>query len=360
MAASEDQVVQTELIPDPLETVNGLEGDEPPPELREGKKPRSAPRAIHFALTLNNPTTSIPEDNWAEHADPFELFDKHLMRYLIYQLEVGASGTRHLQIYIQFVERQYLTAVKKMAPFSRAHIEICRATPAKNIAYCSKAEGRVAGPWKWGRPLNQGERYDLRDVATRVFHNPAFSPADEAPEICLKYSTGLKYLKEQALRKARGNEFRRPCILVYCGPSGCGKSSFAYRTDPELYSVPHHEGASLWFDGYSGQRTILFDDFYGGVAYSHWLRILDGYPFQLQVKGGFVWLNHFTTIITSNVSPEHWYKPEIQSPAYAMVRRLREFGSVFLFNTETNSFEPYEVQEKPIQLISQGVSSFYC
>ena len=47
-----------------------------------------------------------------------------------------------------------------------------------------------------------------------------------------------------------------------------------------------------WFDGYIGQDTAIFDDFRAsGNRFSYILRIIDRYPMDVPVKGGFVYWN---------------------------------------------------------------------
>ena len=47
-----------------------------------------------------------------------------------------------------------------------------------------------------------------------------------------------------------------------------------------------------WFDGYDGQDTAIFDDFRAsGNRFSYILRLIDRYPMDVPVKGGFVYWN---------------------------------------------------------------------
>jgi len=94
--------------------------------------------------------------------------------------------------------------------------------------------------------------------------------------------------------------------LVYCGAAGTGKSRLAYEQFPDLYELPI--GKDLWFDGYQGQETVLFDDFDGQYPLSQLLKLFDNYYIrQVPIKGGFVWFNPKRIIITSNYNPQDWY-----------------------------------------------------
>lgn len=61
----------------------------------------------------------------------------------------------------------------------------------------------------------------------------------------------------------------------------------------------------MWFDGYVGQTRVIFDDFRPWWCEFSWLlRLLDRYPIQVPVKGGFVNFIPEEIIITTNKSPE--------------------------------------------------------
>lgn len=66
-----------------------------------------------------------------------------------------------------------------------------------------------------------------------------------------------------------------------------------------MCTKPNADG-NLWLDGYHGQKTIIFDEFYGWIKYDLLLRICDRYPLQLPIKGGFVQCQATTFVFTSN------------------------------------------------------------
>jgi len=95
-------------------------------------------------------------------------------------------------------------------------------------------------------------------------------------------------------------------LYIYCGDAGTGKSRLAYEQFPDLYELPI--GKDLWFDGYGGQETVLFDDFDGQYPLSQLLKLTDNYYIrQVPIKGGHVWFNPKRIIITSNYNPCDWY-----------------------------------------------------
>ena len=81
-----------------------------------------------------------------------------------------------------------------------------------------------------------------------------------------------------------------------------------------------------WFDGYYGQSNALFDDFDGQhPSITMMLQILDRYPLQAPVKGGFVNWTPTTIYITTNLPFEEWYPDAHAVHREALRRRVTEF-----------------------------------
>lgn len=85
----------------------------------------------------------------------------------------------------------------------------------------------------------------------------------------------------------------------------------------------------MWFDGYEGQDDVLMDDYQCSMLdREFFLRLLDRYPMQVPVKGGFVEWRPKRIIITSNHNPIDWYASE-QNICDAAVQR--RFDGIFEF-----------------------------
>lgn len=70
------------------------------------------------------------------------------------------------------------------------------------------------------------------------------------------------------------------------GASGCGKSSTARKLYPDAYI----KNCNKWFDGYSGEKSIIMDDVDDNHAcLGHHLKIwTDHYGCRFEIKGGSV------------------------------------------------------------------------
>lgn len=146
--------------------------------------------------------------------------------------------------------------------------------------------------------------------------------------MAFKYTKAINAAR-QALAKPRDKNIA-PTIEIYWGESGTGKTRKALDDNPDAYILTKPNGNNtVWWDNYTGQTCVIFDEFYGWVSYDFLLRVLDRYPLQVQVKGDFVQLTATKFVITSNKPWEEWY-PNVQDKS-ALKRRIQEFGTVTHF-----------------------------
>lgn len=209
------------------------------------------------------------------------------------------TGTPHLHFQTTFRGAKRHNGLKKLLP--RANIGFTRNLKAA-IDYCKKKSEFV----EIGKP-EQGRRTDLREACALVIQEDGLQLlADEMPEMFARYGRGLKDLR---MFQNRQKGYVHIEVDVSIGEPDSGKSRLAWDTDPDLYEVPDAEGLMgiVWFDGYDGHRTILFDEFCGQIPYRKMCRLLDGYPMKLQTKGGFCNKRWTRVFITSNVPFEDWY-----------------------------------------------------
>jgi hypothetical protein len=111
-------------------------------------------------------------------------------------------------------------------------------------------------------------------------------------------------------------------VVVYYGPTGTGKTRAVMDNLPSPDDLWTYSGDG-WFDGYDGHKIVLFDDFSGSeFKISFLLRLLDRYPMQVRIKGGFVNWCPEEIYITSNLNPDQWYPNAHQEHIDALKRRL--------------------------------------
>lgn len=271
-------------------------------------------RSIRWCFTLNNPTG---EDVVAIEG----LCDSGVCTYVGFGREVGANGTPHLQGYLEFTKKKTLGGIRQARYwFARAHWEVARGTPKENITYCSK-DGEFRS---FGCVSQQGARTDIKRFVDEVKAGSSLREvALRNPELYCRYRGGLRDLANWSDVSGR----KQPRIIYIWGPPGTGKSKYAFGSDSEsCWSYP----GNGWFDGYDGQRTVIFDDFdddqnpIKGMSIGLMLKILDRYPMDVAVKGGFVKWRPEKIIITSNRRFEHLYSNCQPSQHAALSRRVKE------------------------------------
>jgi len=276
-------------------------------------------RARGWCFTINNPIgldgytghlhgnlveQQITEDQVFSHVEIAPL--QKASSYLITQLEIGDNGTLHFQGYVYLEGRgKTLSAIKSLSP--RAHFEIAKGTPADNTKYCSKREGRIAGPFKSGKPPQQGKRSDLETVAQEVLDGACIrTVACSHPSTYIRYHKGISAL-QFACDAGRPRE--DVMVVFIFGPTGVGKTTEIEASFPDYYpKMKCKQGSEEWFDGYFGQEVIIWDEFYGQCPWSTMLKLADKTPLALPIKGNFVWCRAKFVIFISNSKPQDVYK----------------------------------------------------
>lgn len=221
------------------------------------------------------------------------------IEYLVFQIErCPDTGRLHAQCYCEFDKAYSQPRVKEILG-NETHFQRRRGSQAQAIEYCRKEETRIQGPWEFGVKKCQGERNDLTEVVDAVRKGGIQLAVELLPEMYIKFGRGIeKY--DFMIHKPLAWVKKEVTLIV--GPTDIGKSRYVREHNPSLYSL-----LGEWFDGYTGEDTLLIEDYNGHQYDRTWLlQLLDGYPMRLEVKHGSVW-NHFTKIyITSNIAPHLW------------------------------------------------------
>lgn len=280
-------------------------------------------QAIHWCWTWN--ASAEDSDDWAAAVDPpVDLWDAGEMAYLVYQVEKGEHV--HLQGYLALLKKKRLAQVEKLLG-GHVHLERARGRPDQAAAYCKKDDSRLAGPWEWGTAPDSRGKKSMTSLAVDSIKAGATlsAVAAEHSEAWVRSSRGLTSL---AYMLRPSPAWREVTTHVLWGPTGVGKTRTAFESTGELPKPYFVVMPATWWDGYEGQDSIIFDDFYGQIRLADMLRYLDGYPLQLPVKGGFTHAQWTKVWITSNCEPADWWKGSGDSiPAEAraaLMRRIHE------------------------------------
>lgn len=211
-------------------------------------------------------------------------YDKYVescsAQYVIIGLEVCPKTKRpHHQGFVYFTgERFSIKGVAKQ--LGGAHVEKCIGNLDQNCDYCIK-DDKVT---EYGNKPKQGFRTDLEAIKEDLLQGKT-SVDDicvEKPFVFHQYGRTLNKLEDIALRR----KFRSWMTKGewYFGDSGTGKSHKAFEDfhPSSHYVFPNDNG---WWDGYTGQETVIINEFRGGIAYAELLDLLDKYPKTVRRRG---------------------------------------------------------------------------
>lgn len=269
-----------------------------------------------WCFTINNPT------------GPVVFHDS--MHYLVYQLEKGEEETPHYQGFVQFKSARYFNGVRTLLG-QNPHLEYRRGTAQEARDYCKKSEGRVKGPFEYGKLIapGAGSRTDIVEFRDAIQQGKRKRDlVEDMPAAMQRYAKF--YLTVDYITRPMSDH--REVILFY-GPTGVGKTKTVYKAWDKLdyWTMPLTNG-TMWFDDYDGQERALFDDFagkYSHVSLVNLLRLLHEYPERVPVKGGHVWWNPKLIAITTNIHPNDWYDyTNRNEQRLALKRRIKK---VFIF-----------------------------
>lgn len=300
-------------------------------------------RNRNWVVTLNNPageSASILE----HHAFCRLLFSNaEKIVYSIFQIERGENGTLHAQGYIQFHHPQSLSGVRSLIS-PRGHYEVRRGSHSQAKDYASKEESRVHDPEEFGEEVDaQGARSDLCAIKALLdAGTPMVDVAQSHFGSWVRYHRSFsRYVTLIQPQRNFATE-----ALVFWGPSGSGKSRRAQELAGEdSYWLPKPNSGRAFWDGYSGQTTVVIDEFYGWLPFDFMLRLLDRYPLRVENKGSSVNFVSRKIIFTSNQCPSRWYRKGLRS----LRRRLSgSLGAVFLIEADGSDPVPYDLPEDPI------------
>ena len=236
----------------------------------------------------------------------YQLLDN--MKYLAYGVETCPTTKRtHHQGFVVF-KNQLSTSTKGLNKIGsmvggNAHVEPMRGSLQSNETYCSKQSELV----EFGTRPAQGDRSDLKAVVDRIA-----SGETTADQICIDdpvyyhmYGRTLSKAEDIAARKRYRTEMTEG--VWYWGPSGVGKSHKAFENfDPETCYVKCL--TDEWWDGYTGQETVILNEFRGNIPYSELLALVDKWPHTVKRRNRepMPFVSRFV-VVTSSMCPADCY-----------------------------------------------------
>ena len=191
--------------------------------------------------------------------DPVSLL---VVKALWYQEEIGESGTHHFQGYMELTAPRTLSSIKSLDGFETAHLEPRRGSRDQAIAYSTKADTRVCGPYLWGETdveHTPGKRSDIdafmEAVKDGLSQHDAFA---EFPSIHARYPRFVLAVYERLRQESL------PPIPPYipragwqCELSIALESAPTARTITWVYDLVGNRGKSYFAGNYSPSNSYV-------------------------------------------------------------------------------------------------------
>jgi len=250
------------------------------------------------------------------------------IRYFVGQLEVGTEGTVHIQCYVEFAARRRLGYVKSLFGY-RIHVAQAKGSRIDNLEYCTK-ESQLAELFRLIYPLGEwnddSEPKNLRTFCDEIKTKSIAEVLkdDEYGPVYVRNNRGISEYKNMITGDAKSRDV---CVIFVQGSPGAGKTwwahSFAKRHQLRMHTVAHPptENGPVWWDGYTDQEVILFDEWDSNLhSMVQMNKLLDIYPLKVPIKGSHVNACWNWVIITTNTPLEEWYADNRNREAF--LRRL--------------------------------------
>lgn len=258
------------------------------------------------------------------------------------------TGRSHLQGYAYLSTRVGMRSFRTTLGLPQnTHCEAARGSAAANKEYCSK-EGQTVEIGDFAQcPVHHsrggGSTKSSSQRAVELFRkrrrirDGINLPAEET----LSYNSIRlmeAHAKYEEPRAVSADAVNVTCIY---GASGVGKSLYVSRvTKNQAYRPINFK----WWEGYDGDRAVVFDDIRGDFCKFHeLLKVLDIYPFRVETKGGSRQLQARNIFLTSPRNIVDSYGERTAEEIYQLERRIHN-----LIEFVAGEPDPEDDQQKPI------------
>lgn len=240
--------------------------------------------------------------------------------YVCYGREICPTTNKiHHQGYCEFKTNKRFNSLKKLNP--NIHWEKRLGTQEQAINYCKgDCEGKTHNPYfyEFGEKQvsKQGKRTDIDNVKTLISEGKGMS---DIVEVATSFQS-LRFAETLLKYKEKKRDWLTE-VFWFWGPTGTGKTKTAWEESEGKAWISLKN--LKWWEGYDAHEYVIFDDFRGDFCTFHeLLRILDRYPYTIEVKGGSRQLLAKKIWITS---PFHWsevYKDRTDEDLEQLGRRI--------------------------------------
>ena len=276
------------------------------------KKQKLNKLPTQFISTWNNYTEA--------DIDHFRAWCEKRTQYSLVAREVGkVELTPHLQGYHQTSGGLSFDAFKKQFP----SVDVTPVYIDNGASSYPEKDGDICIQTGEFVQKQQGKRTDLATVAELARSGQTLAQiAETAPQVVLQYPAGLARLCS-LYEKPRDRSTPKVCICLF-GPTGTGKTKRIYDYLETIGEKPYvwDNAMPTWWEGYSGERHVIMDEFRGCLPMKYLLRLTDRYPMRVQYKGGSCQFMADYMYFTSSKQPSEWYDDAFNDRVQQLLRRF--------------------------------------
>jgi len=246
------------------------------------------------------------------------------IRGIVVAAELHKDGSNHLHAYVLLVSR-FCCQNPRFWDLGAHHGNYQKARDINAVVQYIKKDGNILeeGDVSWAEKVDAKKEH-RRALGKSLIEGaiPLADAVKQDPALLF----GLRHLKQDldTYRQLAIEPYEAPDvrgIWIY-GAAGVGKSYKVRELEPDLFAKAQNK----WWDGYTGQKAVLIDDFdKPGCCLSHYLKIwADRYKISGEIKGGQVPLAYERFYITSNYHPRELFpESEDSQLANAIERRFK-------------------------------------
>ena len=251
--------------------------------------------------------------------------------------------------------------------FPTAYLAQARGTNYDIKVYCTKLDTRIEEPFEIGKFVEMRKRTDYDE-----FYAALKSGASDLELFDNFYqiasTKGVEKIRQERdvfLNSKYENEGRNVVTTYIYGEPGIGKTKSIYKKYGfnNVFRVSRY--GKFQFNGYKGQKVLLFDEFKGQIDLSWLNQILDMYPLSLEVKGSERIACYDKVFICSNFSFQDLYKEymnenKLYDSVYRRVHFIYRVDSNGKFIKEKDSiFEDVPKNEIELPGLTKRVSKSF-
>ena len=215
-----------------------------------------------------------------------EIMEREGIQYLAYGLEhCPDTGKKHHQCFLYFYNPRATTKnnLKKIGEWwgeTHCYVYGMLGNFQQNDAYCKKESSLT----KLGEEPEQGARGDIKENC-KLISTGQCTPDDLLmldPIAYNQYHRTYVKIHQIYMRTQWRTEMTKG--FWYWGETGTGKSHLTFEDyNPKTHYVKDMN--VMWWDGYTQQEVVVFNEFRGQIKYSELLDLCDKYPKAVPIRG---------------------------------------------------------------------------